>query len=35
MELKLVPKKRKFWQPKWEKVDPVLYLLEYTEDGKD
>lgn len=33
MELELIVKKRRWWQPKWEKTEPIIYVLEKTEDN--
>ena len=33
MELELIVKKRKWWQPKWEKAEPTLYVLEKMKDN--
>lgn len=33
LELKLKPRKPKWWEKKWKPKKPILYLLEY-EDGK-
>ena len=32
MELKLIIKKRKFWQSKWKIQKPTLYILEYKDN---